>query len=165
MVPKSALVPFSPDNEPYVGYVKTVKRFLQDASIVRATAYWNTGEIPPTFKWLSVIERIASRKRSVVSESGLTDSEGEIVDIDPTFSTALPKKKNGTKKQGRPKTVGRPKKSDGEESKPIIRRASVEIETAKSVLKHTIPTPKFKPLSLVPKITAHLQPPLSLPKL
>jgi hypothetical protein len=96
VVPRTALVPFSPDHEPYTVYAKTVRKFFSDAAIVRATAYWNTGEIPVAFKWLAVLEQgrrpsagsTASngRKRSLNGVEGggaqvtVDDSESEIID-------------------------------------------------------------------------------------
>lgn len=174
MVPKTALVPFCPDTEPYRTYAKTVRRFFSDAAIAKATAYWNTGEIPASFKWLAAKEagyvpkgpsRPAAlpaatlgpgRKRSIAAaEEHRSDPEDEY--IDPTSTTEdRPRKQMPLKKKpaaaaaaARPK-VGRPPKKtdDPETARPIIRRASVDTASAPSAVRksrNTPPAPKFKP--------------------
>lgn len=109
-MPKTALVPFSPDHDPYTAYAKTVRKFFSDAAIVRATAYWTTGEIPVAFKWLAMLEQGRSpsagstkvatngngngRKRSLNGAEAVTvqpaeeDSESEF--IDPLTPSAAP---------------------------------------------------------------------------
>lgn len=56
MVPKSSLIPFHPEREPYKSYSTRVKNFLTDAGIRRATAYHSKGTIPKLFKWLILSE-------------------------------------------------------------------------------------------------------------
>lgn len=197
MVPKTALVPFSPDHEPYTTYAKTVRKFFSDAAIVRATGYWTTGEIPVAFKWLAMLEQgrrpsnagsVSSgngntgRKRSLNGETGVSaqvaeeDSESEIIDpltpsaplskkpIEPTKTTTNvpPKKKVQVKPStvssnpvpsGKPKVVGRPKKSpvyieeDFKTSAPTIRRESVETDVSAIQPINIPPVPKYNPSS------------------
>ena len=52
IVPKSGLIPFHPQREPYKSYSIRLKHFLTDAGIRRATAFHKTGKIPKLFKWL-----------------------------------------------------------------------------------------------------------------
>ena len=56
VVPKSAMVPFSPETEPYLSYARSIKRFLNDSAVILATNYWYLGEIPENFKWLRLLE-------------------------------------------------------------------------------------------------------------
>jgi hypothetical protein len=139
VVPKTALVPFCPDHEPYVSYAKKVKRFFNDAAIIKATAYWNSGEIPSTFKWLALIEfgycekevvggglrtatagsRAISRKRA--NSLAMSNADDDIDDdpIDPTSIDATKRKAKPTAKgsstpsgpQKMARSVGRPKKA------------------------------------------------------
>lgn len=113
VVPKTALVPFSPDHEPYTAYAKTVRKFFSDAAIVRATAYWTTGEIPAAFKWLAMLEEGRrpsagftsgplngnGRKRSLNGVEAVSvqateeDSESEIIDpLTPSAPLSKPTK-------------------------------------------------------------------------
>jgi len=56
MVPRTAMVPFHPDREPYLSYARNVKRFIGDFGVARAVRYWNEGIIPEGFKWLRLME-------------------------------------------------------------------------------------------------------------
>lgn len=175
VVPKTALKPFCPDSEPYTVYAKTIRRFFSDAAIVRATAYWNTGEIPATFKWLAVLEVLEQqqsdsingsdqppvpyRKRSLVVESGKEDSEGEF--IDPlTPAPTLPLKNGIPKAMAPPKkkpTASKPKakpakKPSDEMDTPKAtaqRRASVDVDVGDKSgggsSKNIPPSPPYKP--------------------
>ena len=141
VVPKTALVPFCPDHEPYVSYAKKVKRFFNDAAIIKATAYWNSGEIPSTFKWLALIELgycekevVGGGLRTSATGSGATgrkrfnsltmSNAGDDLDdelIDPTsVDGAKRKMKTVSKGNSTPsgpqklaRSVGRPKKNNG----------------------------------------------------
>lgn len=56
MVPKSGLIPFNPQREPYKSYSTRLKHFLTDAGVRRATEFHNSGKIPKMFKWLILSE-------------------------------------------------------------------------------------------------------------
>jgi len=56
VVPKSGLIPFNPQREPYKSYSTRLKHFLTDAGVRRATEFHNSGKIPKMFKWLILSE-------------------------------------------------------------------------------------------------------------
>lgn len=172
------MVKFCPDSEPYTRYARTVRKFFGDAAIIRATAYWNTGEIPPTFKWLSLIGTGVAAETAQVED--LEDPEDEIIDpLTPTAGPAIPvrkasidlvkmappKKKPTTggvkaaekKPAPKPKTLGRPKKPA--DATPIQRKASITddsivktIEAVSQSQEKFNPPPEFKLLApLFPK--------------
>jgi len=168
VVPKTALVPFGPDDEPYTTYAKTVRRFFGDAAIQRATAYWNSGEIPPSFKWLSFLQngRInsskdvlqAQRKRSLTGEvkgtpitaSAVPDDEEddeEGGEIDPGTPRA-----NGLAMKsliGKP-TVQPPKKKPAAQLKQAAGKPGPKTigRPAKKALLVEVMSPTLKPLAI-----------------
>lgn len=56
VVPKSGLIPFNPQKEPFKSYSTRLKHFLTDAGVRRATEFHNSGKIPKMFKWLILAE-------------------------------------------------------------------------------------------------------------
>ena len=83
VVPKSGLIPFHPQREPYKSYSTRLKHFLTDAGVKRATNFHNNGEIPKMFKWL------------ILGETGYLDPTNEDIesaefeDIDNTEGTLV----------------------------------------------------------------------------
>lgn len=74
VVPKSGLIPFNPQREPFKSYSTRLKHFLTDAGVRRAIDFHNSGKIPKMFKWL------------ILGETGYLDptieSEGEEVQVE-----------------------------------------------------------------------------------
>ncbi|PJF16640.1 hypothetical protein PSACC_03553 [Paramicrosporidium saccamoebae] len=56
VVPRNAVVPFSPEREPYLSYARNIRRFVGDLGVARAGRFWTAGEIPEGFKWLRLLE-------------------------------------------------------------------------------------------------------------
>ena len=77
VVPKSGLIPFNPQREPYKSYSTRLKHFLTDAGVRRATEFHNSGKIPKMFKWL------------ILSETGYLDPTIESEFEEETVSTLL----------------------------------------------------------------------------
>lgn len=83
MVPKSGLIPFNPQKEPYKSYSTRLKHFLTDAGVRRATEFHNSGKIPKMFKWLILAETgyLDPTEESEGEEAlGLITAEEEIVE-------------------------------------------------------------------------------------
>lgn len=95
VVPKTALLPFSPEEEPYLAYKRTSKKFSQDAAVQRATVYWENGTIPITFKWLLVMRNEFFGIKNTFSTGGKgLNGVGPMSD---SFDKPQPKEKRGSK--------------------------------------------------------------------
>lgn len=80
MVPKSGLIPFNPQKEPYKSYSRRLKHFLTDAGVRRATEFHNSGKIPKMFKWLILAETGYLDPTEESDGEEMTTTEEEIVD-------------------------------------------------------------------------------------
>lgn len=93
MVPKSGLIPFNPQKEPYKSYSRRLKHFLTDAGVRRATEFHNSGKIPKMFKWLILAETgYLDPTEESDGEEMMTTEEEFVNDIEDQHSDRTTKK-------------------------------------------------------------------------
>lgn len=86
IVPKSGLIPFNPQREPYKSYSTRLKHFLTDAGVKRATEYHNNGQIPKMFKWL-VLGETGYLDPAEIEEDDDDDEEEEVSEENTATAT------------------------------------------------------------------------------
>lgn len=103
VIPSSAMVPFSPEKEPFLSYVRNIRRFTNDLGVMRAVRFWESAQVPEGFKWLapaSTGSETARGQREAVAET-------KTAPISPTLHNASPTKKGRTVKSSMNKTTRR----------------------------------------------------------
>ncbi|KAL1920510.1 uncharacterized protein VTP21DRAFT_887 [Calcarisporiella thermophila] len=73
LVKKNESQPFNPRSLPFLSYLRgpNADQFRRDKAVIMATLYWETGRMPPLFKWVRDEERIDILELGALYEEGL----------------------------------------------------------------------------------------------